>query len=126
MDPRSRILVADDDPELLATVSDALRRGGADVVSVSSGAEMIQRVADKGPFDLVVTDISMPWMSGLQVAQSARGAGLNMPIIVMTALADRELARLSGQLRALGDRVVMLRKPFGLEELDGAVARLLS
>jgi CheY-like chemotaxis protein len=60
----ARVLVADDDPLLLATVTDALTHLGAKVTSAASGAELIEQMANEGPFDLVVTDISMPWMNG--------------------------------------------------------------
>ena len=121
----ARILVADDDPDMLDAVEASLGRSGAQVFRAANGAEMVQRVAAEGPFDLVITDISMPWMSGLQVARSARGAGQNTPIIVMTALRDRQLARFAADLRALGDDVVMLRKPFELGDLEKAVGRFL-
>lgn len=119
----ARILVADDDPELLGTVSEALARLGAMVVEAGSGAELIDRLAEDEPFDLIVTDISMPWMSGLQVMQSARTAGLEAGVIIMTALRDE---RIPAQVEALGRHVILLRKPFELAELEDAAAELLS
>ena len=96
---RARVLVADDDPQLLDAVADALTRLGADVVRASSGAELIEQLANAGPFDLVVTDIGMPWMSGLQAIRSTRAAGLATSVIVMTALTD---PRIPAQVQALG------------------------
>src|SRR5262245_23440872 len=75
-----RILVADDDPDMLDTVAEAIAADGSEVVRAASGGELIQRLAEEGPFDLIVTDISMPWMSGIQVTQTARTAGLNTPV----------------------------------------------
>jgi len=120
---QSRILVADDDLQLLDTVAEAFRRLGADVVQAESGAELIEHLASEGPFDLVVTDISMPWMSGMQAMRSVRTVGLGMPVIVMTALDDE---RLPAQVHALGRNAVLLRKPFELSELTSVTARLLS
>src|SRR4051812_30657484 len=93
------ILVADDDEQLLEAVSDGLTRLGADVVRATSGAGLIEQLALAGPFDLVVTDIGMPWMGGLQAMQLTRAAGLATPVIVMTALTGDEIP---AQVRALG------------------------
>jgi CheY-like chemotaxis protein len=116
------ILVADDDPALLRTVAEALEQSGALVTRATSGAELIEALGDDGPFDLIVTDIAMPWMTGLQAMQSSRYAGLGTPVIVMTALED---ATLSACVRALDGTTAFLRKPFGLAELEATVARLL-
>ncbi len=120
---RARILVADDDLELLDAVADALSHLGADVVRARTGGELIDKIADEGPFSLVVTDISMPWMSGLQAMHSARTAGLATPVIVMTALQDE---RVPTQVNALGPRAVLLRKPFALDELEVVASRMLA
>lgn len=119
----ARILVADDDPDLLRSVAAALERLGAEVVRARNGGELIERLADQGPFTLVVADVSMPWMSGLQVLYSARTAGLGIPVVVMTALKDERLVE---QVQALGRNAVLLRKPFELDELESAVTRLVS
>jgi CheY-like chemotaxis protein len=119
----TRVLVADDDLQLLETVAKALRGMGAEVVQAESGAELIEQLANEGPFDLVITDISMPWMSGLQAMRSVRTVGLGMPVIVMTALDDD---RVSAQVEALGRNAVLLRKPFELHELESVMALLLS
>lgn len=121
--PHVRILVADDDREMLDAVADALRQLGAEVVLAESGAELIVRLAGEGPFSLIVTDVSMPWMNGLKAMQSARAAGHAMGVIVMTALRD---ARIDAQVHALGRNVVLLRKPFELSQLEAAAAKLLS
>ena len=116
------MLVADDDPLLLSTVTDALTHVGATVAPAASGAELIERLANEGPFDLVVTDVSMPWMSGLQAMHAIRTAGLSTPVIVMTALPDE---RIPSQVRALGDNAMLLRKPFDLHHLVNAATTLL-
>jgi CheY-like chemotaxis protein len=118
-----RVLVADDDPLLLATVAEALTHLGAKVTRAASGAELIEQLGNEGPFDLVVTDVSMPWMNGLQTMQAVRTAGLGTPVIVMTALADE---RLPSQIRALGENALLLRKPFELSQLVAAASKLLA
>lgn len=119
----ARILVADDDPELLEGVVQWLRREGADVLQAASGDELLDRLAHDGRFDLVVTDVAMPWMTGLQVMHSARAAGLGTPIIVMTALRDE---RIPAQVATLGQRAAYLRKPFEVGELESVAERLLA
>jgi DNA-binding response OmpR family regulator len=120
---RQRILVADDDIELLEAVALAFEDLGADVIRARSGDELIERIAEDGPIDLVVTDVSMPWMSGLQAMHSARTAGLDTPVVVMTALADEFVPR---QVENLGQGTLLLRKPFAIDELAGAARTLLS
>jgi CheY-like chemotaxis protein len=119
----ARILVADDDSDLLDAVSEVFVRQGADVVRAASGSELIERLATQGPFSLVVTDISMPWMTGLQAMHSARTVGFGNAVIVMTALRDE---RITAQVRALGVNAALLRKPFELSELQSLATKLLS
>jgi CheY-like chemotaxis protein len=118
-----RILVADDDPDLLRTVARSLERSGAQVTCATNGADLMSHLGDDRPFDLVVADISMPWMTGLQAMHSVKYAGLGTPTIIMTALQDAGIAE---QVKALGGNTVLLRKPFGLEDLKAAVTGLLS
>jgi CheY-like chemotaxis protein len=118
----SRILVADDDPSILEAVADALEDLGSEVVRARSGAELIEHLGTHGPFDLVVTDVSMPWMSGLQAMHSVRTAGLPTPVIVITALEADSVAE---QVRTLGRDAVLIRKPFALAELQDTARSLL-
>jgi DNA-binding response OmpR family regulator len=121
--PHAHVLVADDDPLLLDAVAEALTTMGADVRRATSGAELIDQLAHAGPFDLVVTDVGMPWMSGLQAIRSTRAAGLATSVIVMTGLPDE---RIPAQVQALGKDAILLRKPFELTELEAAASMLLS
>lgn len=117
-----RALVADDDAEMLSLVTNVLRSFGADVVAVSSGGDLLEKIANAGPFHVIVTDISMPWMTGLQVMQSVRTAGLPVPVVVMTALRDPTLPE---QVSSLGARARLLHKPFTLDELVAALGSSL-
>jgi CheY-like chemotaxis protein len=119
----ARILVADDDPLLLDAVADALSGLGARVTRAATGAELIDELAAAGPFDLVVTDVAMPWMNGLSAMRAARTAGLGTAVIVMTARQDEQIP---AQVRALGRNAVLLRKPFGLDELEKIASKLIA
>ena len=119
----ARVLVADDDQELLDAIDDALTRMGADVTRSRNGAELIENLADKGPFDLVVTDIAMPWMTGVQAIHAARTAGLGTAVIVMTGLRDDTIP---ARVEALGRNAALLHKPFALAEFESLVSKLLA
>jgi CheY-like chemotaxis protein len=118
----ARVLVADDDPELLEAVAAALTRLGASVIPAKNGAELVEHLAADGPFDLVVTDISMPWMTGVRAIHAARTTGLGTPVIVMTALRDPSIP---ARVAALGRNAALLPKPFNLADLESLASRLL-
>lgn len=117
----ARIVVADDDPETLEVLRDALRDPDVQLREATSGVELLSLLADEGPFDLVVTDVSMSWMSGLQVMRSARNAGIDVPVLIITGLSDPALP---AQVNRLG-RARLLRKPIGLQTLLASVDELL-
>ena len=116
-----RILVADDDADLRESVVDLLTDAGAQVASVPSGAELLARLGEGEQYDLVITDMLMPWLTGLQVASSVREAGLNVPVILITGANDASLADRVDSL----ERAVLLRKPFDSDQLRAAIVALL-
>ncbi len=116
------VLVAEDDLDLLDMVTSILERAGLRVVRAKNGAELVQHLAEDDGIDLVLTDVTMPWMSGAQAALSARNAGLKMPVILMTALRGRALAQ---ALVPLGTNTLVLCKPFGVAELVSTVKSVL-
>ena len=116
-----RILVADDDADLLDVVVESLTDAGAKVASAKSGAELLKRLGEDASFDLIIADVVMPWMTGLQVASSVREAGLEVPVILMTGGRD---ASLNDRVDLL-DKTVLLRKPFDQNQLRAAVEKLL-
>ena len=79
-------------------------------------------LAEKGPFDLVVTDIDMPWMPGIQVLRSARAADIGTPVLVVTGLTQ---AGLQARIDRLGNARLLL-KPFGIPEFRAAIADLMA
>ena len=117
-----RVLVAEDDIQLLFFVCEVFTRLGADVVRAFNGGDLIEQLATAGPFDLIVTEISMPWMNCLQAIRSTRAAGLATSVIVMTALTDPKIPE---RVKSLGANVALLRKPFALSELEATASALL-
>jgi CheY-like chemotaxis protein len=117
-----QILVADDDPDILEGVATTLEALGATVTRAATGAELMAHLGETGLFDLVITDIAMPWMTGLQAMHSTRYAGLRTPVIVMTALSAPEIP---ARVQALGASARLLRKPFGMADLAREIADLI-
>ncbi len=120
---KPRILVAEDDADLLETLAEALEEWGAEVVRVETGADLLLMIQEDGPFDLVVTDVSLPWVDGLLVMRAVRRAGFSVPVIVITAHVDE---RIPPEVAAIGGHVVLLRKPFDLFELESVAASMLA
>jgi CheY-like chemotaxis protein len=124
---RARLLVADGDDERRAWLRSTLDGAGWHISEASCGFELLDRLAEEGPYDLVITDLLMPEArrphpTGLQVAAMVREAGLRTPFLV---LADAPDARLVELLRAFG-RALLLSAPFDRHALIAAVKHLLS
>lgn len=113
--------MADDDLELQRVVAEAVEQLGIEVRRASSGAELMEQLAETS-FDVVITDVAMPWMTGLQAMHAARTAGLTTPTVVMTGLED---PRIIEQAASLDTAVAFLKKPFDLSELEAAVRGVL-
>ncbi|GLZ53990.1 response regulator [Actinomycetospora sp. NBRC 106378] len=108
----SRVLVVDDDPHLLRTLRINLTAHGHTVVPVSTGAGALRAAADRPAPDVVVLDLGLPDIPGLEVLEGIRGWSA-MPVIVLSARTDAgdKVAALDG---GADDYVT---KPFGMPEL---------
>jgi two-component system, chemotaxis family, chemotaxis protein CheY len=111
------ILVVDDDPTILATVSETLDMEGYPVVTAANGAEALEAMERETP-SLVLLDMRMPVLDGWGFLRVARERGLNPRVVVMTAAADAR--RWAAEVGAQG----VLPKPFELDDLIFAVERL--
>lgn len=114
------ILLVDDDPKLREVVGYALQREGHSVHTAGNGAEAL-RVLAGVTFDLLVVDVSMPELDGLQLVQRIRAGGSTMPVLFLSARSD-EVDRILG-LEIGGDDYVT--KPFSTRELVTRVKVLL-
>lgn len=116
-----RVLVVDDDDLIRDMVSTALRYAGYRTSVARDGAGALARVADVAP-DLVVLDVLMPGMDGLQVCRRLRDSGHDVPVVFLTARAgSRDV--LEGFARGADDYV---KKPFVLDELLARVRAVLT
>lgn len=118
-----RLLVVDDEPNLLRAVAACLKSGGYEVNTARSGREALMQLAEAVP-DLLVSDIRMPGMDGYQLARQLRGSPRTalVPIVFLTAK-DETADRIEG-FRAGVD--AYLTKPFEPEELIAVVDGILS
>lgn len=116
-DDRPRVLVVDDEVSLLETVAEILRVAGYDVVMAASGAEALE-AARTQQIGLLVTDLVMPAMDGVTLAEQLRDRNPQLPVLFITGQAGSELAR------RLPDDATVLRKPFRALELVSSIARL--
>ena len=114
-----RILIAEDDPVLAEGLMVSLRESGYSVDRVASGAEADCAIASF-EFDLLILDLGLPRMSGLEVLKRLRGRSHELPVLILTA-EDGVEARVRGLDLGADD---YLAKPFALEELKARVRAL--
>jgi DNA-binding response OmpR family regulator len=115
-----RVLVVDDDPQVVRLLRVNLELEGYDVVSASDGNEALEAVAAEDP-DLVVCDVMMPGMDGIEVVRRLRADNQKVPVVMLSAKAMRSDMKVG--LDAGADEYVT--KPFDPAELIEVVDRLL-
>jgi two-component system response regulator MprA len=115
-----RILVVDDDLAVCRSIDRALRLEGYEVVTVATGHEALEAVAQNSP-DALVLDLQLPDLDGLQVCRRIREAGNDTPILMLTARHGID-DRVQGLDAGADDYLV---KPFALEELLARLRALL-
>lgn len=115
-----RILVADDEPDIVLSVSERLRWLGHEVISASDGAAAVAAV-ESHTIDLALVDVSMPRLSGIEVLKCIKQRWPNLPVIIVTAYGTIRLA-----VDAMKEGAVdFITKPFEPGQLDAVVAAAL-
>ena len=115
-----RVLVVDDDPQLREALSRALQLDGYDVSTASNGVKALDAISTDRP-DVMVLDVMMPYVGGLDVCRTLRDRKDRLPILVLTAR-DEVGDRVAGLDTGADD---YLTKPFALEELRARLRALL-
>jgi two-component system, cell cycle response regulator CpdR len=117
----ARILITEDEDALRSFVARALRLDGHETVEAGDGADGLARLKDQS-FDLLLSDIRMPVMDGIELTHHASAAFPQLKILLMTGYAEqRERADdLSGKV------VDVISKPFTLPDIRKAVAQALA
>lgn len=118
--PPQRILVVEDDPILLGVSTRMLMNAGYQVETAEDGA-VAWDIFQLQSFDLLITDNSMPKVTGLELIEKIRSAGIVIPVIMATALLPSEAFTRSPWLRP----AATLIKPYTLEDLLGTVKNVL-
>ena len=121
---KALILLVDDDIDLRGILHRFLERSGFSVATAGNGREALERLEIQR-VDLLLTDLMMPEISGIELIQTVRLRNLSIPIIAMSADAD---LRNDGslELAALAGAQVVLEKPFAMNRLIREVQRLLA
>jgi signal transduction histidine kinase/ActR/RegA family two-component response regulator len=122
--PPLRILVADDNPINQAVARAILEAAGADVETVSNGAEALDRLRIEG-FDVVLMDLNMPIMDGVEAVGRLRDGQAGRPDMPVVALTADAMAGEEARLRALGFDALQ-HKPVQPAALIGAIAEVLA
>jgi len=114
---KRRVLLVDDDSLVLAGAAALFEELGFDTIAVAaSGEEAMELLRRNGSFDLLLTDYMMPGMSGVQLANKARGLHASLPIVLASGFADID--------GLVGTNWPRLGKPYGIKELSAALASL--
>ncbi|PRY18196.1 response regulator [Kineococcus rhizosphaerae] len=119
----ARVLVVEDDPDIRQLVELRLRGLGHRVVSAPSGPEALAVIADRGAPEVVVLDVAMPGMTGLEVLRTLRAQPehADLPAIFLSARVRPEDIAAGEELGAL-----YLTKPFVVSALAGAIDKALT
>ncbi len=119
-----RILLVDDDSALREFIGIALSSEGYQIDSVGDGREALKFLS-KTSVDLVVTDLCMPHIDGIELAMEMRKTRPNVPLIAISGGAVGETESILRAVKLLGAKRT-LPKPFALSELKSAVAEVLA
>lgn len=121
--PRGKILIAEDEKLTLDMLRCGLEENGFEVITASNGFEAILAVENQSP-DIVVTDIMMPRLNGIDLLRALKNNGetRDIPVMLISAVDDVELIRKGLALGA----VDYITKPFKINEIVGKLGHHLS
>ncbi len=116
----TKILIVEDEPDMILGLRDNFEFEGYEVVTAVDGAEGIEKARSQKP-DLLILDIMLPKLSGLEVCKTLRGEGFEAPILMLTAR-GQEVDKVVGLELGADDYVT---KPFSIRELLARVRAVL-
>jgi CheY-like chemotaxis protein len=123
---KTRVLVADDEPAILELIAAMLEPHGFEVTTAPSAREALTSIlkanAERTPFQLVITDISMPGMSGFGLLHNLKAMEPGLPVIAITGY---PMSDLSAQLKECGCRLCLC-KPFTIGQLLEGIEQIRS
>jgi DNA-binding response OmpR family regulator len=110
--PELRVLLVDDEEELVGTLAERLSLRGYDVTYLLDGAEAVRRAAQE-PFDVLVLDVMMPGMNGLEVLKEIKRTRPEMPVILLTGRGSEQDSQTGLELGAFD----YIMKPVKIDRL---------
>src|SRR4051794_28401779 len=116
-----RILVVEDEPQILKLVQLALSQSGFGSVAVATTIKESRAMLEPGKFDLLITDLSLPDGNGLAFGVEGLQEDPDLKVILMTGKWETEMTLPPG----IGARIFLVRKPFGIRELMRLILCLL-
>lgn len=121
-----RILYVDDEEDLVATTGEMLRRLGYEVVATTGSVEALKLfTAHPGRFDLIITDQTMPLLTGTELAGEIRLLRPDVPVLLCSGFMDEDEGTIREEARAAGIAEV-LRKPVDRDEMARAIRRVMN
>ena len=121
---KRRILLADDQPDVVRLLAAALTEAGYEVITASDGAEAVRRWREIKGGDLAILDILMPSKDGPETIIELRTHSPGVPIIAMSGGGSNDRLDILGDAKMLG-AILTIRKPFHSEELLALVTEAL-
>jgi CheY-like chemotaxis protein len=116
-----KILLIDDEPDMLSTCARLVRRLGHDCLTAQDAPQAMQMIKEQHP-DLVVTDLHLPTGDGFEVSRYIRQSQPQTPVILMTAYHTPDTVRRA----TLNGATAYLSKPFSNADLSDAIQRALA
>jgi len=113
-----KILIAEDEQLMLRTLEMRLKKDGYEVIIARDGRETLERIADSKP-DLVISDIMMPYVSGLEIVSYLKEQATHIPIIILSGMGQEDVVLEAFHLGADD----FISKPFSPNELSIRVKR---
>jgi two-component system response regulator (stage 0 sporulation protein F) len=113
-------MVIDDQPGVRRLICEALKQVGYSLCVATEGREALEKIASEAP-DLVILDIKMPGMSGVEFLKELRRRSIVTPVIIITAYNELDLVEQASQY----DAHYFLQKPFDIQQLYRLVHRVL-
>ena len=118
---KGQILIVDDERSMREMLEIFLKREGYSVISSANAADALASVAGEETFDLIITDINMPGLSGLDLLREVKSSVPDIPVIMITAYGSPDSAVEAMKLGAAD----YITKPFRIEEIKNRISAVI-
>lgn len=116
---RGRVLIVDDEPEMLSLLAEELEDEGFEIRTAKNGLDVVSEIPFT-PFDILITDWKLPLRDGLVVLKTVNELRPDVPVVFITAFGDTKIRKKVEKTGA-----VYLQKPFSMDDLKRLVHSLL-